>query len=221
MGDGMKATDLKDVDLQRREGRLNRRVAVAGIVVSAVAAITAAVVTAHSTTITQFLGGPPASAGTPSPDGGTITSSRTASPRPTGIQLPSGQAFTKGSFTISDSGVDLDRNPVEAGNVSNGESEIIAEYPTGLYFYGAQETVQWKQPGLPTQRECHSAELSDGQAALNFDLTSIQQSRQQDRFCILTSEGRDAYVVISGSKVVSGSPFPAQTFVWASKIPVN
>jgi hypothetical protein len=217
----MKATDLKDVDPQRREGRLNRRVAVAGIVVSAVVAITAAVLTAHSTTITQFLGGPPARADTPNANGGPTARSSTASPQPTGIHLPSGQAFTKGSFTISGSGVDLDRNPVEAGNVSNGESEIIAEYPTGLYFYGAQETVLWKQPGLPTQGECHNAELSDGQADLNFDLTSIQQSRQQDRFCILTSEGRDAYVVIFGSRVVSGSPFPAQTFVWASKIPVN
>jgi hypothetical protein len=188
-------------------------------------AIAAAVLTAHSTTIIKFLGGPSASTVTPNPSpgpsGSTATRTSTPSPQPTIIPLPSGQAFAKGSFTISGSGVDLDRNPVEAGNISNGASEIIAEYPTGLYFYGAQETVQRKQQGLPTQTDCHNAELSDGQADLNFDLTSIQQSHQLDRFCILTSEGRDAYVVISGSKVVSGSPFPAEAIVWATKIPVN
>ena len=220
----MGATDARAVDPQRREGRLNRRVAVAGIVVNAVVAIAAAVVTAHSTTIIKTLGGPPAGTAivpSPSPASTTTTRSSTPSPQSSGIQLPSGQAFTQGSFTISDSGIDLDRNPIEAGNVSDGESEIIAEYPTGLYFYGAQETVLWKRPGLPTQADCHDAELSDGQAYLNFDLTPYQQGGQLARFCILTNEGRDAYVVIPGRKIVSGSPFPADAIVWARKIPVN
>lgn len=144
-----------------------------------------------------------------------------SSSTPLTTQLPVGQAFTKGSFTISDSGVDLDRNPVESGNVSTGSSEITAEYPTGLYFYGAQDTAQWKQPGVPTQSECHNAEISDGVANLNYDLTSVQQSGQQARFCILTNEGRDAYVVIPGKTIVSSNPFPAEAFVWTMKIPVS
>lgn len=142
-------------------------------------------------------------------------------PTPLTTQLPAGQAFTKGGFAISDSGVDLDRNPVESGNVSAGTSEIIAKYPTGLYFYGAKVTAQWQQPGVPTQSECHNAEISDGVAYLNYDLTSVQQSGQQARFCILTDEGRDAYVIIPGSTIVSNEPFPAEAFVWATKIPVS
>jgi hypothetical protein len=122
---------------------------------------------------------------------------------------------------ISGDGIDLDRNPIESGDVSDGTSDIIAESPAGLYFYGAKETAQWNQPGVPTQAECHHAELSDGVAYLHFDLTSFQQSGQQARFCILTSEGNDAYVVIPGSTIVSGSPFPAEAFVWPSKIPIS
>jgi hypothetical protein len=74
---------------------------------------------------------------------------------------------------------------------------------------------------VPTQTECHHAELSDGVQDLNFDLTNVQQTGQQAQFCILTNEGRDAYVVIPGRMVVSGSPFPAQAFVWPLKIPVS
>ena len=180
--------------------------------------ILSAVVTAHSDPVIKFLGGSPAATTTVTPPAPTPSlPTNSSSPTPPTIQLPVGLAFTKGSFTISDGGVDLDRNPAESGNVSTGTSEIIAKYPTGVYFYGAQETAQWQQPGVPTQNECHNAELSDGVAYLNYDLTSGQQAR----FCILTSEGRDAYVVIPGRTIISNSPFPAETFVWATKIPVS
>ena len=79
----------------------------------------------------------------------------------------------------------------------------------------------WQQPGIPTQAECHHDELTQGQASLNFDLTSFQQSGQQAQFCILTYEDRDAYVVIPGSKIVSNDPFPAVGIVWAVKLPLN
>ena len=210
------------VDFQAREGRLNRRIAVAGIIATVGVGILSAVVTAHSAPVTKFFGGSPAVTTTVTPPTPTPSlPTNSSSPTPPTIQLPVGQAFTKGSFTISDSGVDLDRNPIESGNVSTGTSEIIAKYPTGMYFYGAQDTAQWQQPGVPTQNECHHAELSDGVAYLNYDLTSVQQSGQQARFCILTSEGRDAYVVIPGSTIISNSPFPAEAFVWATIIPVS
>jgi len=222
----MRAAGNKRLDPQQQEGRLNRRVAVAGIAVNAIVAIVvaliAAFVTAHSTTIITSLGGQPAktvtvTASPPAP----TPNPRTSSSQPSTIQLPGGQAFTKGAFTISGGGIDLDRNPPESGNLPNTAPEIYAEYPTGLYFYNAQETAQWQQPGVPTQAECHHSELSNGQANLNFDLTSFQQSGQQARFCILTSEDRDAYVVIPGSRVVSNSPFPAVGIVWAMKLPLS
>ena len=217
----MGTTHRKTIESHVREGRLNRRVAVAGIVATVGVGILSAEVTAHSAPVIKFLGGrsvvtttvtatPPA----PSPD------PSTPSPTPSTIQLPAGQAFAEGSFTISGSGIDLDRNPIEAGNVSNGSSEIIAE-STGLYFYAAKETVQWAQPSVPNQTECHNAELSDGVQDLHFDLTNVQQTGQQARFCILTDEGRDAYVVIPGRTVVADSPFPAEAFVWPSKIPLS
>jgi hypothetical protein len=210
------------VGFQAREGRLNRRIAVAGIIATVSVGILSAVVTAHSAPVIKFFGGSPAVSTTITPPAPTPSRpTNSSSPTPPTIQLPVGQAFTEGSFTISNSGIDLDRNPIESGNVSTGTPEIIAEYPTGLYFYGAQDTAQWQQPGVPTQQECHNAELSDGVEYLNYNLTSVQQSRQQARFCILTSEGRDAYVVIPGSTVTSSSPFPAEAFVWATVIPVS
>lgn len=218
----MGGRERKPVDFQAREGRLNRRIAVAGIVATVGVGILSAVVTAHSAPVTKFFGGSPAVTTTVTPPAPTPSlPTNSSSPTPPTIQLPVGPAFTKGSFTISDNGIDLDRNPIESGNVSNGTSEIIAEYPTGMYFYGALDTAKWQQSGVPTQKECHNTELSDGVALLNYDLTSVQQSGQQARFCILTSEGRDAYVVIPGSTITSNSPFPAEAFVWATIIPVS
>jgi hypothetical protein len=197
------------IESAEREGRLNRRIAIAGVVATVSVGILSAIVTAHSAPVIKFLGGRPDL--TPS------SASSASGP----VQLPSGPSFASGSFTISNNGIDLDRNPAENGNLSDGQSEFIAEYPTGLYFYGAQDAAQWTQPGVPTQAQCHHAELSDGTSDLNFDLTDVQQSKQQARFCVLTSEGRDAYLVVPGGTVTSNSPFPAQAFVWASKIPLN
>ncbi len=179
------------------------------------AAFIAALATAHSTTIITVLGGKPAETAT------VPASPRTSSPQQITAQLPSGLAFTQGRFTITSSGIDLDRNPPESGSLPDTHSDIIAQYPASLYFYGAQETVQWQQKNVPTQAECHHDELSNGQAGLQFDLTSFQQTGRLARFCVLTAEGRDAYIVIPGSKIISSSPFPAQGFVWPAKLPLN
>lgn len=220
--------DKEGNDPQRREGRLNRRNSTMGIAANMIAIIAAALIgayaTAHSKTVIDVLGGKPAptvtvteTAGPPAP-GPNPTNSGVQS---TAVPLPSGQAFTEGAFTISTSGTDLDRNPPEGGNVTTGSVEFTASYPTTLAGYDAQAMVLWTQRGVPTQTQCHDDELSNGVNSLNLDLGGYQQSGQLARFCVLTSEGRDAYVVIPGRTLVSSSPFPAQAFVWPVKIPVN
>src|SRR5450755_3872652 len=110
----MGATDQRDRDPQAREGRLNRRVSMTGIVVNGVtviaAAFIAALATAHSTTIITVLGGKPAKTVTvPASPPVTSASPRTSNPHQVTVQLPSGVAFTKGRFSITSSGIDLDR----------------------------------------------------------------------------------------------------------------
>jgi hypothetical protein len=215
------------LDFQAREGRRNRRVAIAGIVATLIVGAASAVATAHSARVIKFLGGTPAVAKTvtavaPSPRASSPNQTPdTSSSTQVAAQLPAGPAFAEGSFTISGDGMDLDRNPIEAGNLSNGSSEMIEETPATVYFYGAQDTAQWQQPGVPSQAQCHHAELSNGVSDLQFDLTSYQQNGQTARFCVLTSEGRDAYVVIPGRTIVANEPMPAQAFVWPAKIPVS
>jgi hypothetical protein len=93
MGD----TDHKIVEFHEREGRLNRRVAVAGIVATVSIGILSAVVTAHSEPVIKFLGG--RAAGTahgPSPHTSTPNPSpNTPSPTPVTIQLPAGQLLAR------------------------------------------------------------------------------------------------------------------------------
>jgi hypothetical protein len=226
LGEVMGATDQRDRDSQAREGRLNRRVSMTGIVVNGAtviaAAFIAALATAHSTTIITVLGGKSAKTATvPASPPVSSVGPRTSDPHQVTVQLPSGLAFTQGGFTITSSGIDLDRNPPESGSLPNTHRDIIAEYPASLYFYDAQETVQWQQENVPTQAECHHDELSNGQADLQLDLTSFQQTGRVARFCVLTAEGRDAYIAIPGSKIISSSPLPGQGFVWPAKLPLN
>jgi hypothetical protein len=135
--------------------------------------------------------------------------------------LPSGPAFTKGSFKITSSGTDLDRNPPESASLPNTSEDITVSNPTSVYFYGSQEAVQWTQPGVPTQTQCHHTEVSDGQVNLVYDLTSDQQTNKVARFCVLTSEGRDAYLLIPGRTIVVDGPFPALVFVWPNELRLN
>lgn len=138
-----------------------------------------------------------------------------------GLGLPGGAAFTEGRFEIGPNGIDLDRHPPEQGNLSTGDTEVQADPPEILDFRSTQEVFQWTQPGLPTQEQCHSAELRNGQQNPNVDLTTVQQTRRTARFCILTSEGRDAFMVIAGAQVRSGQAIPAAAIVWSRIIPVQ
>lgn len=227
MSDG----DRRMHEFQAREGRLNRRVTIVGIASTLIVGVLSAVVTAHSTHVIEFFGGTPvvtqtATIAAPSQRASSSSTSPSPAPDTSGsaqatAQLPAGQAFAQGPFTISGTGIDLDRNPIETGNLTTGNADVTEQSPAGLYFYGAQNTAQWQQPGVPTQAECHRAELSNGVSNLQIDLTPFQQNRQMARFCVLTSEGRDAYLVIKGSAIVSGDPIQAQAFVWSAKIPVS
>ena len=96
------------VDFQAREGRLNRRIAVAGIIATVSVGTLSAVVTAHSAPVIKFFGGSPAVTTTVTPPAPTPSlPTNSSGPTPPTIQLPVGQAFTKGSFTISDSGMQI------------------------------------------------------------------------------------------------------------------
>src|SRR5262249_36278426 len=127
----------------------------------------------------------------------------------------------KDSFEIGSNGIDLDRNPPEQGNLTNGQTEVQADSPETLDFRAAEEGFRWNQPGLPTQEQCHSAELRAGQSAPSIALTTTQQAPGAARFCILTWEGRDAFMVISGAQVRSGEDIPAAAIVWSRIIPVQ
>lgn len=220
----MSAASGRHHDPQQREGRLNRRNALFTAMITALGtlggALVGAVVTAHSSTVTNIFGGQAAPsktvAATPRPPAGT--------PVPSGPQLPSGGAFTEGSFQITNSGIDLDRNPPEAENISNGQPELDTGDPApGLFGAGSLEVAKWQGQGLPSQTQCHDDELSNGTsgASTELGLTDAQQTKTIVRLCILTSEGRDAYVVVSGNQIGDGSSIQASAFVWPSKIPVQ
>jgi hypothetical protein len=197
-------------------------VAVAGIIVNAVAVIVSAVIgavigafaTAHNPQIIKILGGNPKIA-------------ETAPPRTTGPanSLPSGPAFTSGSVTVNNAGLDLDRNPPENGGVTSGNVEVSQNGGSvpSLLFGNSMEVVQWKQHRVPDQAQCHDDEITNGDPGpdFSFDLTNAQQSKATVTFCILTGEGRDAYLLVNGNQVVSNQPIPAQVFVWSRVIPVS
>jgi len=204
---------------QREESRRDRHVAIAGIIVNAVAVIVSAVIgaaigafaTAHNPQIIKILGGNPKTANTASPQ----------TPGPSG--LPSGPAFTSGSATINIDGLDLDRNPAENGGVTTGSTDVSQNGGTapGLLFGNSMEAVQWKQNQVPSQTQCHDDELTNGDPHFSFDLTNAQQSKATASFCILTSEGRDAYLVVHGGQLISGQSIPAEVFVWSRIIPIS
>jgi len=83
------------------------------------------------------------------------------------------------------------------------------------------EAVQWKQNQVPSQTQCHDDELTNGDPHFSFDLTNAQQSKATASFCILTSEGRDAYLVVHGGQLISGQSIPAEVFVWSRIIPIS
>jgi len=217
-----------------RESRRNRKVAIIAIVASMISAFGAAWITAHSAPVIRVLGSRTiieqinVGARALSRSGGSGSRGDSSSGGPAGgrtgdagLALPGGAAFAKRSFEIGSNGIDLDRNPPEQGNLTNGQIEVQADSPEILDFRSTQEVFQWNQPGLPTQEQCHSAELRDGQQDPNVDLTTTQQSHGTARFCILTSEGRDAFMVISGAQVRSGEDIPAAAIVWSRIIPVQ
>jgi hypothetical protein len=207
---------------QRDESRRDRRVAVAGIIVNAIAVILSAAIgavigafaAAHNPQIIKVLGGNPKTA---------ATSSSTGGPQPPVGGLPQGPAFTRRSATINSNGLDLDRNPPENGGVTHGEIDVSQNGgpALSLLFDYSLEAVQWKQRGIPDQAQCHDDEITNGDPQLTFDLTGTQQSKATVSFCVLTSEGRDAYVVIHGSQLADNQPIPAQVFVWRRIIPVG
>ncbi len=191
-----------------------------GIAVNAVVILVAAFIgafaTAHSTTIIKILGGKPAT-----------TPSRTPVPSisphgPINI-LPPGPSFTRARATINFDGLDLDRNPPENGNVTTGNIDISQNggAAPSLLFGNSLEVVQWKKHRVPSQAQCHDDEITNGDPNFSFDLTSAQQTGANVSFCILTSEGRDAYLVVRGTQLVSNQPIPAQVFVWSRIIPVS
>jgi len=210
---------------QQREKSLDRRVTVTGIVVNAVVAIVVAVIaaygTAHSSTIINVLGGTPRTVTASPPSAAPSDNSQPSSSQPGAVQMPNGPAFTERGVLIGNQGIDLDRNPPEQGNVSTGAIELQGGYGLTLVGYSAQEVATWAQADVLTQGQCHTAELTKGVNNLQDDLTTYQSTGQVARFCVLTSEGRDAYVAIPGKTLVADSPIPADVFVWPSKIPVS
>lgn len=206
-----------------KESRRDSRIAVAGIIVNAVAVIISAVVgavagaftTAHNPQIIRVLGGNSKIAVTVPPG--------TPGPNNQVGSLPRGPAFTRGAVTINFYGLDLDRNPPENGNVSTGDIDVSQDSGPvpGLLFHYAMETVQWKQRGVPKQIQCHNDEIANGDPNFTFNLIIAQSSKTTVSFCILTSEGRDAYLVVHGAQVVSNQSTPAQVFVWPRVIPVS
>lgn len=200
-----------------RESRLNRRVAIVAIVASATTAIAAALITAHSAPVIRILGGPSVETSNTSSTGNSATP-QTASD---GTALPGGPALSRGNFTISTSGIDLDRNPPEAGNLTTGSIEVTDGTPEGLNFQYTKEVAIWHKTNLPSQADCHALEESDGQTAPVVDLTDIQQTGGLEKVCILTSEGRDAFMIVSGRQVQSNMPIPARAIVWSQILPVH
>jgi hypothetical protein len=206
---------------QREESRRDRRVAIVGIIVNALAVIVSAVIgavigafaTAHNPQIIKALGG----------NAKIVATAPPSTPgRPVGV-LPRGPTFTSGSVTVNFNGLDLDRNPPENGGVTSGEIDVSQNGGSvpSLLFGNSREIVQWKQQRVPSQAQCHDDEITNGDPNFTFDLTDTQQSKTAVSFCILTSEGRDAYLVVQGTQVVSNQPIPAQVFVWPHAIPVG
>jgi hypothetical protein len=219
-----------------KESRLNRRVAIVAIVASLASAYGAAWITAHSAPVIRILGsrtiikqinagardtGQPGAGGGSSAGGSSAGGSSGGTQGAGSLALPGGAAFTKRAFTIGGNGIDLDRNPPEQGNLTSGQIEMQFDSPETLDFQDTQEVFSWTQPGLPTQAQCHSAELRNGQQDPNVDLTNIQQTHSVGKFCILTSEGRDAFVEISGTQVRPGQDVPAEAIVWSTLIPIQ
>ena len=217
-----------DIDPREREGRRNRRVTLFGVLLTGLFGITGALIgavaTAHNGTVIEVFGGKPAPTKTIKVTVPAAPSHGSSSNNISGFEaqrLPSGPAFTKGSFNITSSGIDFDRNPPESASLPNTSEDITVSNPTSVYFYGSQEAVHWTQASVPTQAQCHHAEVSDGQVDLIYDLSTDQQTNGVARFCILTSEGRDAYLLIPGKTIVADGPFPALVFVWPNELPLN
>lgn len=206
-------------DPQQREGRLNRRVSLFGIVAGIGAALLGALATAHSQPVIQIFGGTPAPARTIR-----VTVSASPHPGPTpkvGTQLPKGLAFTEGKVIIGSEGLDLDQNPPEAADLEGTSLDVapgtIGSEPSVVFNY---PTAEWMKPSVPSQAQCHRLESDQGKSGgASFDLTLYRSTGEAARFCSLTHVGRDAYVVIPGKSVVKYGPLPAIVFVWSNQLP--
>jgi len=104
--------------------------------------------------------------------------------------------------------------------VTTGDVELTSG-SLNVSNYNAQDVAKWTGNTVPTQQQCHDDELSNGADEFSADLQPYQDSRTVLRLCVLTSEGRDAYVLIFSDGLTSSSPIPGETFVWPDKIPVN
>jgi hypothetical protein len=205
-------------DPQQREGRLNRRMSLLGIVAAFGGALLSALATAHSQPIIQIFGGTPAPARTIR-----VTVSASPHPGPTpkaDTQLPKGPAFTKSKVIIGSQGLDLDQNPPEAADLQDTFTDVspgtIGSEPSVVFNY---PTAEWMKPSVPSQVQCHRLESDQGKSGgASFDLTLYRSTGEAARFCSLTHAGRDAYVVIPGKSVVKDSPLPAVVFVWPDEL---
>jgi hypothetical protein len=194
---------------QRREGRLNRRVSLAGIAVNAVVVLAAAFIgafaTAHNTTIIKVLGGKP------------VRAAPATSSGPSNPELPPGVTVrrTTGSVPIKLSvgyGVDLDDNSspnwsVKAGPAGSSAgygSDIVFESTTGLGGDG----LEFDQDAAPETGKVGYATCAEETAysSSSVALGDLESDwRAGKKLCVRTTDSRYAlitFISVSATELV-------------------
>jgi hypothetical protein len=129
--------------------------------------------------------------------------------------MPSGPAFSQGVVTITADGIDLDQPSLDAGATSEGGSEF---HTTSTDAFATNSSIkgiyQWAEYGAPTRDQCNSGVLVSGEKATSVSFADVPVGTWA--FCMITSEGRDAYVVLAEKERMSADTASAEAtvFVW-------
>jgi hypothetical protein len=138
-------------------------------------------------------------------------------PTPPGYDpfMPTGAAFASGVVTITTDGVDLDLAPPESAAASGGDAEF---HTSKTEAFATDPTIkgvyQWAEYGAPTQDQCNAGVLASGDKSTSVSFADAKEGTWA--FCIITSEGRDAYIVLDDGETLAAETVSAEAsiFVW-------
>jgi hypothetical protein len=158
--------------------------------------------------VTAGAGSPP----TPVPTVVTTDPDTTSTPEGYDPDMPTDEAFSSGVVAIATEGIDLDSDPPQPPSVSGGDAEFrttaTAAFSTKARIY------QWDEAGSPTEGQCVGGVDAMGAAGISVGFGDLKEGTWA--FCLRTSEGRYAYIVIAGEAAasVADATSRASYFVW-------